>query len=140
LYGRMVLMGIILPAYMWTNKAFECEKCHKRFQKFTPAKVVKCPACMVRGIISKSYELNIDKKNLDPYSKQKERWYQDPLGRAHIDEIKHREYRTENGKKKIVIFDSKGRKIEDAVSVKPPEKKVEINYNPLTVSHVSEKL
>lgn len=66
--------------------------------------VKKCPMCE-----GAAYDIN--QKELDPYSKMKERWYTEK-GR-HEEEIKNRKTITKDNKKVIIVTDDKGRRIDD---------------------------
>jgi hypothetical protein len=101
-------MGLILPNYLLQNRRFKCSKCSFAFIKQTPSQVEKCPKCNFI-CFDRNYKQG---EPLDPYSKAKLRWYEDETGQRHQDEIKHRKIEIVNGKKQVVITDSKGKRID----------------------------
>src|SRR3982751_2534846 len=98
-------MNLILPKYMLVTRRFKCGNCGFAFIKDTPSRVEKCPKCIL-VVFERGYK---EGDTLDPYSAAKLRWYSDPSGNRHRDEITHRVNMPGYGQ---VIVDNRGRIID----------------------------
>jgi len=101
-------MDLILPNYLLKWRIFECKHCGYKFKKQTPSQVEKCPKCSM-AVFDVLYKQG---DPLDTYSQAKLRWYSDPSGQRHLDEIQHRQIKEVDGKQVVAITDDKKRVID----------------------------
>jgi len=81
--------------------------------------------CKQNGWTIACLERGVKEENLDSYSRTKLRWYSQAEGKAHEDEVRHRRIVSEDGKKKTVVVDSKGRKIDEVPIITHPKKEID---------------
>lgn len=86
--------------------------------------------CEKEGLTIKIYAEGSGGKVQDSYSRWKERIYDDPLGRAHEEDIKMRHIENKEGGNKMVMWkDKKGRVIDIAADNPYPDNPKAKRYN-----------
>lgn len=87
----------------------------------------------MRGIVTAVIARGVKESDLDPHSRNKLRWYSEASGQLHRDEISRRKIVTENGKKKVVLTDDKGRIIDEYATPSLPKKEIKFISNNVEV-------